>query len=90
MSTNIPWRIASQRYTVLNAEKEPIVTLEFIHNHDDADHALLRIVPFDTTKDAHAIMFATGGYVESAAIVPRNADGAVDTDPENASGVLAD
>lgn len=71
MSTDTPWRIASQRYTVLNAEKEPIVTLEFIHYHGDASRAFLRIVPFDATQDAHEVTFATGGYVENAVMQPR-------------------
>lgn len=71
MSTNVPWRIASQRYTILNAEREPIATLDFTTDPGAAEKALLRIVPFGTNHDATEVVFATGGYVESTTMQPR-------------------
>lgn len=72
MST-VPWRVAAQAYTVLNPEtKEPLMTLQFIVDHQQADVARLRIVPAQEGSEsapAIEVEFATGGYPAGGAVL---------------------
>jgi hypothetical protein len=65
MST-VPWRVAAQAYTVLNPEtKEPLMTLQFVTDHQQADVSKLRITPAGEGNEgapAIELEFATGGY----------------------------
>lgn len=69
---SVPWRIAAQAYTVLHPEtKEPVLTLQFITDHQQADVSRLRIVPAGEAEGNPAIEveFATGGWPTGPAVL---------------------